>query len=86
MGRAALPTLNISLTPELKDLVEGKVRAGYYASTSEVIRAALRAWASHDEIEDPRLERLIDEGMQSPARRVTPDVIRQIRKQARRRR
>ncbi len=86
MSKPALPTLNVSLTPDLKDLVEGKVRAGHYASTSEVIRAALRAWADYDQTEDPRLERLIEEGLQSPVRRLTPKVIRHIRKQVRRHR
>ena len=85
MNKHALPTLNVTLTPELKDLVEGKVRAGQYTSTSEVIRAALRAWAHYDEVEDPRLERLVEEGLRSPVQRLTPAVLRQIRKKARRR-
>ena len=85
MNKDTLPTISVSLTPELKDLVEGKIRSGQYANTSEVIRAALRTWAQHDQAEDPKLEALIEEGLQSPARRLTPQVIAQIRRQARRR-
>jgi antitoxin ParD1/3/4 len=35
--------MNISLTKTLEDFVQSKVDSGMYASTSEVIRAGLRA-------------------------------------------
>ena len=35
-------TRNVSLTPELEDLVDRKVASGRYRSASEVVRAALR--------------------------------------------
>ena len=36
--------LSIALTPELAAVVRDAVQSGDYASTSEVIRDALRAW------------------------------------------
>lgn len=39
-----LEKLSISLTPELASLVRSAVTEGDYASTSEVIREALRDW------------------------------------------
>ena len=39
-----LEKLSISLTPELASLVRSAVTGGDYASTSEVIREALRDW------------------------------------------
>lgn len=41
--------MNISLTPELNDLVKNKVKSGLYISASEVIREALRLLKSRDE-------------------------------------
>lgn len=35
-------TLNVSLTPQLEELVRQKVTSGRYNSASEVIREALR--------------------------------------------
>lgn len=37
-----MPTMNVSLTPELADLVKKKVSTGLYGNSSEVVRAALR--------------------------------------------
>lgn len=34
--------MNVSLTPELKQFVDGEVEAGMYQTASEVVRAALR--------------------------------------------
>jgi antitoxin ParD1/3/4 len=36
--------LSVALTPEMASLVRGAVEGGDYASTSEVIRDALRLW------------------------------------------
>jgi antitoxin ParD1/3/4 len=35
-------TLNVSLTPELVEFVQGRVRSGRYQTASEVVREALR--------------------------------------------
>ena len=36
--------MNVSLTPELKRFVAGKVKTGMYQTASEVVREALRDW------------------------------------------
>ena len=42
--------MNISLTPELEEFVDGKVESGLYNNASEVIREGLRLLKEHDEI------------------------------------
>ena len=73
-------TLNVTLTPELKDFIEAKVRSGRYQDKSEVVRDALRTLEQgQGQTEDPALERLVDEGLDSgPGRRLTPAVWKEI--------
>ena len=52
--------LSISLTPSMAQLVEQVVKNGDYASSSEVIREALREWKAKR-----LLGRLWDEGLSS---------------------
>jgi antitoxin ParD1/3/4 len=40
--------MNVSLTPELEKLVDGKVSSGMYQTASEVIREGLRLLAERD--------------------------------------
>jgi len=40
--------MNVSLTPELEEIVQSKVRSGRYRSASEVVREALRLMEAHD--------------------------------------
>ncbi len=47
--------MNVSLTPELEDLVQRKVRSGHYTSASEVVREGLRLLMERDEVRDARL-------------------------------
>ena len=79
-------TLNVNLTPLLKELVESKVRAGHYQNASEVVRAALREMdAGHSGQEDAALQADIDAGFASgPSAPLTPAVWRGIASQARR--
>ena len=42
--------MNVSLTPELEQFVEGKVESGLYNNASEVVREGLRLLKEHDEI------------------------------------
>lgn len=42
--------MNVSLTPELKRLVEEKVQTGLYGNASEVVREALRRMDTNDEL------------------------------------
>ena len=45
---ASRTTLNVSLTPELSELIETLVRSGRYQSASEVVRAGLRLLEARD--------------------------------------
>ncbi len=47
--------MNISLTPELEELVQKKVESGRYSSASEVVRAGLRLLEQEDELRETRL-------------------------------
>ncbi len=58
--------MNVSLTPELEDLIAQKVQSGRYTSASEVIREALRLLEEQDQLRQERLaavRREIDEGL-----------------------
>lgn len=48
--------MNVSLTPELTELVERKVRSGRYQSASEVVREGLRLLADQDQVRELQLE------------------------------
>jgi len=50
--------MNISLTPELENLVLNKVKTGLYNSSSEVIREALRLLKEHDQLQEIKLKEL----------------------------
>ena len=42
--------MNVSLTPELEQLVQSKVQTGRYNSASEVVREALRLMDERDQL------------------------------------
>jgi antitoxin ParD1/3/4 len=48
--------MNVSLTPELEELVAEKVRSGRYTSASEVIREALRLFETQEQLREKRLD------------------------------
>lgn len=50
--------MNVSLTPELEDFVNEKVRTGLYSSASEVVRESLRLLRRQDELEQLQLDEL----------------------------
>ena len=50
--------MNVSLTPELEEMVNRKVKSGLYNSASEVIRAGLRRLQEEDELKNLRREEL----------------------------
>lgn len=65
--------MNISLTPHLEKLVQGKVESGLYNSASEVMHEALRLMEERDQMRELRLEELrreiqkgIDSGESTP--------------------
>jgi antitoxin ParD1/3/4 len=51
-------TMNVSLTPELEQMIQEKVASGLYASASEVVREALRIMRTRDEARQQKLEEL----------------------------
>lgn len=56
--------MNVSLTPELEELVHEKVKTGMYQTASEVVREALRLLKERDD-ELEALRRDIKEGLDS---------------------
>lgn len=63
--------MNISITPELEQLVHAKVKSGMYQSASELFREALRLLAERDELHHRRMEamdQLIQAGLDDAAR------------------
>ncbi len=55
--------MNVSLTSELEEFVQEKVKSGKYLSASEVVREALRLLQEEDQIRQLRLEKLRKEIM-----------------------
>ncbi len=50
--------MNVSLTPELEQYVNGKVQSGLYHSASEVVREGLRLLREKDEVHQKKLQEL----------------------------
>jgi len=78
--------ISVALTHEMAELVRHAVQAGEYATSSEVIREALRDWKAkrllqQQEIEE--LRRLWKEGLQSGSGRFSN--IEEIKQEAQRR-
>jgi antitoxin ParD1/3/4 len=76
---ANIERLTITLPADMAALVKGAVAGGDYASTSEVVREALRDWEIKAEIRRRKLEALrgdIDEGLKDleAGRLVDPDL------------
>ena len=58
--------MNVSLTPELENIVNLKVKSGLYNSASEVVREGIRLLQQRDEMREMKLEALrkeIQKGM-----------------------
>jgi antitoxin ParD1/3/4 len=65
---ANVEKLSVAVTPEMAALMREAVEAGEYASTSEVVRDALRDWEYRRKQRDlaiVELRRLIQEGIDS---------------------
>lgn len=56
--------MNVSLTPELEQLVLSKVQTGRYNSASEVVREALRLMEERDQVK-AEIRQKITAGMES---------------------
>jgi antitoxin ParD1/3/4 len=50
--------LSITLPAEMAQLIRAKVEEGGYASNSEVIREALRAWQAQEQFRAGRLDKM----------------------------
>ena len=72
--------MQVTLTKELEQVVEEKVRSGRYADASDVLRDALRALEQRDELESPALEAALLEGARSPRSPYGKDTLERIRK------
>jgi len=50
--------MNVSLTPELEQVIDLKVQSGKYSSASEVVREGLRLLQQRDDIHEAKLNAL----------------------------
>ena len=50
--------MNVSLTPQLEDLIRAKVESGPYHTASEVVREGLRLLEERDRLRAMRMEEL----------------------------
>jgi antitoxin ParD1/3/4 len=62
--------MNVSLTPELKRFIEGKVESGLYNNASEVVREGLRLLKESDELRGKLREQIERGWLDSQAGRV----------------
>ncbi|MBU6401891.1 MAG: type II toxin-antitoxin system ParD family antitoxin [Verrucomicrobia bacterium] len=79
--------MNITLTKDLKRFVIGKVRAGGYADSSEVVREALRAFRQKDdpaEMDSEELAELLLPAVRGEHRPMTSRHFNELRQRARR--
>jgi antitoxin ParD1/3/4 len=51
-------TVNVSLTPELDEFLQARVKSGRYQTTSEVVREALRLLERHERERDQAFSQL----------------------------
>jgi putative addiction module CopG family antidote len=63
--------MNVSLTPELEELVNGKVRSGLYQTASEVVREALRLLKQRDDDVARSEQKVLTDKAARPTRDVT---------------
>ena len=74
--------ISVAITREQHAKIKAAVERGDYATTSEVIRTALRAWELKEElrrIEGERIGRLWDEGIASGPSVEGPPVMERLR-------
>jgi antitoxin ParD1/3/4 len=77
--------MNISLTPQLEEMIRAKIASGSYTSASEVVREALRLLEQEDKLRALQLQRLrrdIQEGLESgPSKSFDPEEIKRLARQ-----
>jgi antitoxin ParD1/3/4 len=83
---ATIEKISVALPKDMLELVKGAVKSGNYATTSEVIREALREWKVRRETREEaisELRKLWQEGIDSGGWR--PFDAEEIRREGRRR-
>ena len=77
--------MNVSLTPELEQFVQGKVESGLYNNASEVIREGLRLLKEQDEIRLRWREQIERGWLQAQAGQVVdgPNAIAEVKRRLR---
>jgi len=74
-------TMSFALPDELRAYIDQRVESGQYGNTSEYLRELIRR--DQEEQARKRLRELIEEGLRSgPARDLTPQSARKLRRQA----
>lgn len=92
MHMAKLERITVTMPAEMAAKLRAAVEAGEYATTSEVVREALRDWSEEQErtdSENAAVRALLDEARQSgsrPAEDVFADVLEHVRQVAQRER
>jgi antitoxin ParD1/3/4 len=73
--------MNVSLTPELEEFVDGKVESGLYNNASEVVREGLRLLKESDELRLRMREQIELGWLDARAGRVVdgPKAMREVR-------
>ena len=75
----AAEKISITLTPEMNRIIKQRVEAGDFASSSELIREALRVWQKREEEHQERLASIrarVQESLDDPRPSVSLDEAR----------
>ncbi len=70
--------LSITLPTDMVHIIKDKVVAGHYASTSEVLREAMRAWLRQEEEHEIRMAAIqarIERSLNDPRPDLTSDEV-----------
>ncbi|WP_040914138.1 type II toxin-antitoxin system ParD family antitoxin [Lentisphaera araneosa] len=76
--------MNVSLTPELHDIVQRKVKSGLYSNASEVIRASIRNLEKEEQKQNSwnTLNKLLEDAADSGRSESTlDDIVNRVIKQ-----
>ena len=82
MTKARIEKISVAITAEQHAKIKAAVERGDYATTSEVIRAALREWELKEELrrlEGERIAKLWDEGLASGPAVEGPPIMDRLR-------
>jgi antitoxin ParD1/3/4 len=82
MTKTKIEKISVAITAEQHAKIKAAVERGDYATTSEVIRTALREWELKEEmrrLEGERIARLWDEGIASGPAVEGPPIMERLR-------